>query len=349
MASVPHSERAAARRAAYDQGRALPPPSPGAAPGFPIQDASHWDKARQAVGRVQDPQRRAALGRLLRKTAPQFGRSQALKHSWAGGSAHAGDPGGIELAVRARLANGQMLTCPECGHVAPAGDFGTSGASLQRKPELLRTPQRGDVGSSGFHPGSAGIQVARRSAAHALAGDALGLELAGGTLTARRHAIRGPMDVLVKRGTDGTAVLTHRHGGTEIAQIRRDDGGRWIATVNGRDLTPREHQRTALMEAVGAWNGAVRAAVRPQDAPLQPPPVQTELMAEYGIPAIRALATPTAGAAAGPRAAMAGDDDAGLTPDGRRIRDRLKQRGIPHHRAVLFARRAQNMGKARAS
>ena len=47
---------------------------------------------------------------------------------------------GLYLAVTTKDDQGQTLTCPECGHVAPAGDFGTSGASLQTQPGDLRTP-----------------------------------------------------------------------------------------------------------------------------------------------------------------------------------------------------------------
>jgi hypothetical protein len=359
MASVPRSERTAARQAAYRRGLALSPPSPGAAPGFPITDAGHWDKARRAVGRVKDPARRAQLGRLLRKTAPRFGKEKALGQSWAAGSSHANDGTAISLAVRAMRNNGQMMTCPECGHVAPAGDFGASGASLQKSPGLLRTPAPSTAGTRKGVP----LAVRGGKAAHALAnGDTrAALELAG-TLTARRHAIRGPLDVLVARGQDGTAVLRHRHGGTEIAQIRKEPDGRWVATVNGRDLAPRDHQRTALMEAVGTWNKAIQAAVRPQDVtPLQGPPQQTELMREYGIPAIRALATPSTGASAGPRVTLAagtydpdkdGDDDASVSgdtdkdyagalgPKGKAIYRKLRARGFTAQRALAFAKNA---------
>ena len=47
---------------------------------------------------------------------------------------------GIYLAETTKDDQGETLTCPECGHVAPAGDFGASGASLQTQPGDLRTP-----------------------------------------------------------------------------------------------------------------------------------------------------------------------------------------------------------------
>jgi len=264
------------------------------------------------------------------------------------GSADLANPGlGIYLTATERDDQGKTLTCPECGHIAPSGDFGTSGTSLQPKPGDLRTPA----------PSTAGVRqgvplTVRGGGAHALANDRSSgpainayrqaVELATGTL---RRPIHGPMDVLVKRGTDGTAVLRHRHGGATIASLRRTDAGKWVASVNGRDLEPRDHQRTALMEAVGQWNSAVRGGVRPQAAPLQPEPQQSPLMAEYGIPAVRsaAFATPTAGAGDGPQTTSAGDstDDNGLTPKGQSIYKKLLAKGFPAARALAFAKNSQ--------
>ena len=350
MAAMPRSETAAGRRTALRRGQALPPASSGGAPGYPITDAAHWDKARQAVGRVADPQRRAALGRLLRKTAPRFGRTAALGQSWAApaGAQLAGSGGAIYLAETAKDSQGFTLTCPECSYSGPANRFGASGAAPDKSPDVLRTPA----------PGTGAVRdgvplTVRSGAAHALAngGTRAALELAGSTLTARRHPIHGPMDVLVARSQDGTAVLKHRNGGAQIAALRKTDDGKWVATVNGQDLQPRDHQRTSLMEAVGAWNGAIRSAVHPAAAPLQGPPQQTELMREYGIPAIRALANTTAGVPDGPRVTSAGSggdddgtDDDGLTAKGRMIYAKLRKRGFPQPRALAFAKRAQSFG-----
>lgn len=354
MATVPRSERAAARQAAYGQGLALPPASPGSAPGFPVRDAAHWDKARQAVGRVKDPARRDALARLLRKTAPRYGKEKALAGSWAapGGSQHANNGYGISLAMRARDEQGLMLTCPECGHVAPSSHFGASGASLQKHPDMLRTPARGNVRSrAGFQPGSSGIQPSHRAASHALAGDALALELATAALPLRRHPVSSPLDVLVTRGENG-AVIRHRRGGAEIAKVRKNDDGSWTASIGGKDLPPHPHQRAALMEAVGTWNKSLSAA-RPQAAPLMQPPVQTPLMAEYGIPAMRsaAFATPATGYDDGPRMTTAGGTGGGpdgLTPTERALYKRLCARGMDKKSAMTMAKRAAAM-KARAA
>jgi len=262
-----------------------------------------------------------------------------------GQMSHANPDLGIYLSETTKDEQGLTLTCPECGHVAPAGDFGASGASLQTQPGVLRTP----APSTAQVRSGAATTVRGGGAAHALAGSPRGsVDLATGTLTARRHAIGGPADVLVARAQDGTAILRHRHGGTEIASLRKTGAGKWVATVNGTDLAPRDHQRTALMEAVGTYNKAVTGALHRAQAPLQPPPQQTELMAEYGIPAIRALATPATGAGAGPRITMAGGagdddgtDDDGLTPRGQAIKKKLIAKGFPEARAVAFAKMSQ--------
>ena len=75
--------RKAGRQTAYKAGHALPPPSKGAAPGFPVTSPKSWEDARRAVGRVKSPARRAALAGLLRRTAAQYGKTKALKASWA--------------------------------------------------------------------------------------------------------------------------------------------------------------------------------------------------------------------------------------------------------------------------
>jgi hypothetical protein len=260
---------------------------------------------------------------------------------------------GIYLSETTKDDQGKTLTCPECSYSGPANRFGASGASLQSAPGDLRTPA----------PGTGGVRkgvplTVKSGAAHALANGTRGaVELATGTV---RRPIHGPMDVLVARKDDGTAVLRHRHGGAEIASLRKTDGGKWVASVNGRDLEPRDHQRTALMEAVGTWNKAVTGAVRPQAAPLQPEPRQTPLMAEYGIPAVRsaAFATPTAGASDGPRVTSAsasddGTDENGLSPKGQAIYKKLLAKGFPAARAMAFAKNSQKtkagaFGKAAA-
>jgi hypothetical protein len=71
------------RAQAFQAGHALPPPSKGAPHGYPVTDATSWENARKAVGRVKSPARREALRQLLRRTASQYGKTKALKASWA--------------------------------------------------------------------------------------------------------------------------------------------------------------------------------------------------------------------------------------------------------------------------
>jgi hypothetical protein len=254
------------RAKAYAHGHALPPPSPGSPHGFPVTSPKSWEDARKAVGRAGSPQRKAMLRDLLRRTAAQYGKTAALKKSWA------------------------------ASNTGPAVEL-----AMQRYPKL---------------------------------------------------AVTSPYDVMITRDADGAAVIRHRRGGYEIARIRREPTGEWVAAIEGRDLPPHTRQRGALMEAIGLHNRqAGNAQNRPEPKatiarpePLQPAPVQTELMAQYGIPAIRALATPTRGSSDGPRVTGTGPaaDVAGLRPRGATIYKKLKARGFPHARAHAFARRAQN-------
>jgi hypothetical protein len=381
MSTVPHDLRAAARQAAYKQGNALPPASPGGEPGFPVTTAKQWDDALRAVGRVKDSARRAALAKLLRKTAPRFGMQHKLQHSWAapGGHAHAGNPAAYtDLASTISLAGPDTHTHV---HTHPNGSLphthpsfpdndgdqdqdsvkgtggGASGTSVTARSPLLRTPARGTPAAAGMSPQQFRVRAPARVAG-ALANPAGGIQLAATAAPARRHPIRGPMDVLVKSDGNGTAILKHRHGGADIARIRRTDDGRWVATVNGRDLEPRSMQRTAIMEAVGTWNDAVTGATRPAEAPLRPEPQQTPLMEQYGIPAMRAatFATPATGAGAGPRVTLAGSynpdtdgDDDQLGPAGKAVYARLRGRGMDPQRARRLAKKAQAMRTVRAA
>jgi hypothetical protein len=166
-------------------------------------------------------------------------------------------------------------------------------------------------------------------------------------------AVSSPYDVMVIRSPDGQAIIRHRQGGYEIARLRREPDGSWIAAVDGRDLTSHTRQRGALLEAIGIHNKSTGSPYhRPEPAsqpgpqrsePLQPPPVQTELMRAVGIEPIR-LATPARGASDGPRVTGSGPagDVAGLSPRGATIYKKLRGRNFPHARAHAFARRAQN-------
>lgn len=73
-------ESAEGRRRALAAGHALPPSKPGGKPSYPVTDAKHWEKARDAVGRTGGGAKRRALAKLLAKTAPEFGKS--IKGTW---------------------------------------------------------------------------------------------------------------------------------------------------------------------------------------------------------------------------------------------------------------------------
>lgn len=311
--------------------------------------------ATLAARGAHDPDALAAYIGRKRYGAKKFGSLSA--------HAHANDEDlGIYLAVTAKDSQGYTLTCPECNYSGPADRFGASGADTGGQSADLRTPA----------PSTGGVRdgvplTVRANASHALANETReALELAAGNLTARRPAVAGPHDVGVRRG----GMLYHRRGGNDIAQLRKNDDGTWTAVVAGKELQPHAQQRAALMEAVDTYNAAVNAAVKRQDAPLQPPPAQTELMAEYGIPAIRALATPMTSSGSGPRMVKAsgtydpdkdGDNDAsvsgdtdkdaagGLSPKGQAIYKKLLAKGFPAARALAFARNSEKFGKKAAA
>lgn len=96
---TPAPERAAGRKALASRKLALPDGS------FPIPNGAYWDKARQAIGRVKDPAKRAAVAKLLRRTASRFGKTAALKQSWAapGGSSHSNTGSALEFAMPTHL------------------------------------------------------------------------------------------------------------------------------------------------------------------------------------------------------------------------------------------------------
>jgi hypothetical protein len=227
------------------------------------------------------------------------------------------------------------------GSSGGVGDF-ESGSSK------LRTPQEGDQRSTGFRSQRLGVG--------ARAGNYGSMSNTGGRAVslAQRLPVTSPWDVVISRGIDGSAQVRHRRGGTGIGSIRRIDGGGWTATPDGGSPLPgHPHQRAALMELLGTWN---RSATTPDRAgvPYAQPAQQTPLMEKFGVPAIRALATPTVSAGDGPRTTMAdassgSDDTDGLTPKGKAIYAKLRSRGFPAERALAFAKRAQNMGPKAAA
>jgi hypothetical protein len=229
--------------------------------------------------------------------------------------------------------------------IDPKIKLGSGGRFKKMKAKLAARGAR--------NPGALAAYIGRRaygakkfgalSHAHSVTGPAL--EFA---MTLPRLPVSSPYDLLITRADDGSAIVRHRRGGYEIGRIKHGDDGAWLAAVDGQDLTPHTRQRGALLELIGTHNrGSGTPYHRPQQPqvqrgePLQPPPVQTELMQAFGVPAIRALATPTVGSSDGPRTTDS-DDVPGLGPRGKTIYKKLKGRGFPHERAHAFAKRAQN-------
>ncbi|MGH3300584.1 MAG: zinc-ribbon domain-containing protein [Streptosporangiaceae bacterium] len=390
--AMPASEIAKGRKGALKQGLALPPASPGGQPGFPIKDAAHWDKALQAVGRTGGGARRAALAKLLRKTAPMFGRTAQLKNSWAAPAGAAMSNGavmsvqGYDLAARYRAlqakgvitladdsgthnngmesatednstmdgvecGNCQTLNnfaakyCSQCGTPMPESNdtSDANGTTLDKQPSVLQTPASGNLaGKSGFSPGSAGINV--RGASSGSMGSMSNIGRQAIQLS-RRMAVTGASDIVVSRGPGGVAVIRHRRGGGTIGQIEHLDDGTWGGKVEGGpQLLPHTHQRAALQELLGTWNKSTTTEYR-RGEPLMPPPAQTPLMAQYGVPAIRALATSDDDSddSSSSRSGDSGSGPAGLTPKGLTIYKKLIAKGFPPARALVFARNSQNM------
>ena len=174
-----------------------------------------------------------------------------------------------------------------------------------------------------------------------------------------RYPVASADDILVTRSPSGGAAVRHRRGGALIGEIRFDNG--WTANYGGKDLRPHSHQRGALAELLGIWNRGTSDLRREGAEPLQPPPVQTELMAQYGVPAIRALAIPVTSSGSGPRVTMANgsgpddndDDDKNggngsskLGPRGQSVYKKLKAKGWDDAKAMKFAAMAEkNQGR----
>lgn len=330
----------AGRRAAYKAGNALPPSSAGSAPGYPITSASQWEKARQAVGRAGTPRRRAQLAKLLRKTAPQFGKTKALAQSWAA-------PGGSSTNM-SNVYDLSQMKCPSCGYQGDDADFsvsgGAGGTSSPDAPDALRTPQPpGLQSAAGYSYGSSGMSV--RGASSGNMGLANSRDRA--IELARRMPITSASDIIVSRGDDGSAVIRHRLGGATVGRVRHLDDGSWSGEPEGgRAGESRTHQRAALTDVIGLWN---RGIANPHRAalPAAHPPQQSSLMQQFGVPAIR-LATPANDSDDGPRATTSDSGGSseggpgGLTPKGVAIYKKLLAKGLPATRALALARRAQS-------
>lgn len=335
------AETTAGRKSALQKGLALPPAAPGQAPGYPVTDADHWEKARQAVGRVKDPKRRGQLAKLLRKTAPMFGKQEALQNSWAAPGGN-GSSSNSNFGMEALLMAGGQLQCPNCGYRSDDADFsisgGSAGTSDPSAPDTLRTPANpGLQDATGFGPGQIPVQGGSPSGALSNTGQRA-LQFAGGS---RRLPVTSAWDILVSRGQGGNAVVRHRRGGGEIGEVGKTQDGRWAGAIGGHQLPPHTQQRAAMLELLSAYNRTTTTQDRPAaDLPIQRAPVQSSLMQQLGIPAVK-LATPATGAGSGPRLTLAngatgkhtpwdpdGDGDDDSTPEGDTDHDYWSPNGI---------------------
>jgi uncharacterized protein YoaH (UPF0181 family) len=149
---------------------------------------------------------------------------------------------------------------------------------------------------------------------------------------ARRLPVRQDTDIMVSRAADGTAVVRHRRGGNEVGHMKRTDDG-WTPVVNGKALTPHRHQRAALIEMFGTYNREAAAE------PFTQPPVQTPLMQQYGIPAVR-LANDD-GDNDDAASSDTSSDSNGLSPRGQGIYKKLIAKGVKPPVAMAMAKRAQ--------
>lgn len=237
----------------------------------------------------------------------------------------------IGLAGGASLENqGSSKTCPNCGYdLGNDGDDDDDGSS-----SALRTP----APSTGYVRDGAPLTV--RSSSAGLANDPAALDL-----STPRYPVTSPMDLLVTNSPNGGAMIRHRRGGAVIGEVHENQG--WRAVYGGKEHTPRTHQRAALADLLGLWNAGT-TTLQHEGEPLQPPPAQTPLMEKYGIPAIRALATPSAGVSDGPRTTSASsdsdDDSSGMSPRASAVYKKLIAKGWPAAKARRFAANADRFG-----
>lgn len=254
---------------------------------------------------------------------------------------------------------------PHDSAIMHGGPGTASGTGLEAGSSLLRTPQPAGLQSkAGFGPGH-GVNI-RGASGHGLMAGWSQRGLAGKgvqyantgpavELATPPMAVTSPWDVLVSRGDSGVVVIRHRRGGQEMGQLRHADNGNWIPVIAGQELAPRTHQRAALADVIGSNNRLASTPLHRPGAPIQPAPTQTPLMAQYGIPAVRALATPATSASAGPRVTSSGlangdgDADDGMDGKSSAIYKKLRARGFPHERALAFAKRASAMSSRKSA
>jgi hypothetical protein len=237
----------------------------------------------------------------------------------------------VGLASSAESGQGSgMATCPRCGFSAQASEFSSG---------TLRTP----APSTGYVREGAPLTV--RGASSGM-GPGLANPDTGISLATPRYPVTSASDLLVSNLPEGGAVIRHRRGGAEIGRIIND--GAWKAVYGSKELKPHTHQRAALAELLGLWNAGT-TTLQHEGEPLQPAPQQTPLMQQFGVPAIRALASPSTGYSDGPRtttsSASSDDDDdddtKGMSPRAASVYKKLIAKGWPAAKAKRFAANAE--------
>lgn len=245
---------------------------------------------------------------------------------------------------------GDLMRCPNCGYNADSAEFdtsgGVSGTSVERQPDVLRTPAPGgNSRRAGFIPEDLTVRTGS-GGANAISGFAndghRDIRLARGT----RAPVRTSSDIVVTRSPTGTAIIRHRQGGDVIGEVGRGPDGAWRSLIDSQELSPHTHQRAALQELLGAWNRTAADPSRPA-MPLSSPPPQPSLLSELGISNVRAFASQDGDS--DDDDSPAGDTDkdyAGnprLTPKGQAVYRKLRARGIKQDTALKMALRAQDM------
>jgi hypothetical protein len=221
-----------------------------------------------------------------------------------------------------------QLKCPSCGYRSDDADFAIGGSSGTSDSSKITTPQpQVNGGNTGFRPQQTSVR-----------GMSNGIELS------RRAPVKTAGDIVHSRVPGGPAVIRHRQGGTQIAEIRHLDDGTWQSVVDGKALAPHSHQRAALMEAIGVYNSGSALPAR-ELMPLQRPAVQTQAMAAMGLENIRAFASDPDDDG-DDDSTVAGDTDkdgpGGLNPKGQGIYKKLIGKGMAPKVAMAMAKRAQD-------
>lgn len=304
---------------------------------YPIDTAKRARDALSRIAQFGSPEQKA---RVQQAVARRYKGQIKVSHQ------HSNEGPGM----RYDFAGGDAFACPNCGYSGSPDDFKSNDGDYDndsaRKdgngitPGALRTPAPSTSGAR------SGVPLSVRGASSGNLGLANRGQRSIGL--ARRMPVQHAQDLLISRREDGTALVRHRRGGNDVGELRRNADGTWTPVVNGQPGGSHRQQRAALIEMFGSYNRDAASA------PLQPAPVQTPLMEQFGVPAIR-LAT--------------SDDDAddndsassdttssgnGLTPRGQGIYKKLCAKGVKPAVAMAMAKRAQNtkpgsFGNAKAS